>query len=54
MGVTDIVLELLDKHLKGKLRVFLTGYTVAMVARDAKKIPQHIHQSLGIYLTPLL
>ena len=36
MGVTRLVLSY--RHLKPKLRVFLTGYVVAMVTRNVKKI----------------
>ena len=36
MGVTELVLSY--RHLKLKLAVFLTGYTVAMVTGYVKKI----------------
>ena len=37
MGVTGLVFELY-KHLKLKLTVFLTGYTVAMVTCNVQKM----------------
>ena len=50
MGVTELVLSYV--HLKLKLGVFLTGYTVATVTGYVKK--NLVYQSLGIHLVPLL
>ena len=36
MGVSELVLSY--KHLKLKLRVFLTGYTIAVVTNNVNKI----------------